>query len=95
MPWESRILVEARLDVVLLAVLDDQVIDLAGRHARCDSIRADVADFRTHPTRLAHTGDFGLALDVDFQGYITLRKFAATLSTPVIPSTVLRMFLPL
>ena len=62
----AGILEEARADVVLSAVLDDEIVDLASRDAGRDGRGADVAYFRAHPARLAHLRELGLRLDVDF-----------------------------
>ena len=62
----AGILEEARADVVLSAVLDDEIVDLARRDAGRDGRGADVAYLRAHPARLAHLRELGLRLDVDF-----------------------------
>ena len=61
------VVVEAGPDVVLLAVVDDERVDLAGGDAGRDGGGADVADLRAHPARLAHPVDFRARLDVDLQ----------------------------
>ena len=57
MAGKPTIAVKARLDLVPLAVVNDEIVDFACRHAWCDCIGADVADLRAHPTGLAHARD--------------------------------------
>src|SRR5574344_1292486 len=62
----ARIRKEAGDRVVLAAVVDHEVVDLARRHPGRDGGGADVADLRGHPARGPHPVDLSLGLVVDF-----------------------------
>ena len=86
MPRETTVIKETSANRVLLAVINDEIIDLASSYAWCNIRGADVADFRRHLARLAHPVDLGLRLYVDLHRlvvfYIAALKAAAFLSGP-------------
>ena len=65
-PGKAHVVEKAGADLVLRAVLFDQIVDIAGSDSGRNGVGADVAYLGGHPTRFAHAVDFGFCFDVDF-----------------------------
>ena len=63
---EAHVIEKTGANLVLRAILLDQIVNVARSDSGSDGVRADVANLGGHPARFTHAVDFGFGFDVDF-----------------------------